>query len=149
MKKISVESFFQQAKERLRLVPAAEEGMAERRIVSVDVNRMGMALTGYLKWFAYERLQILGKTEIHYLATLAPPERQKIFKTLLSYRLPCIVVTHRMKPPAELVKEAKRQKIPVFTTPTPTTKFISEISVFLEEEFAPETTLHGTLLDVY
>ena len=149
MKKISVESFFQQAKERLRLEPVAEEGMAEHRIVSVDVNRMGMALTGYLKWFAYERLQILGKTEIHYLATLPPPERQKIFKTLLAYRLPCIVVTHRMKPPAELVKEAKRQKIPVFTTPTPTTKFVSEISVFLEEEFAPETTLHGTLLDVY
>jgi HPr kinase/phosphorylase len=149
MKKISVEAFFQQAKERLRLSPLVEEGMPDRFIVSVDINRMGMALTGYLKWFPYERLQVLGKTEIHYLATLKPAQRRQIFKTLLSYRLPCIVVTHKMKPPAELVAEARREKTPLFTTPTPTTKFVSEISVFLEEEFAPETTIHGTLLDVY
>ena len=49
MKKISVESFFQQAKERLRLSALTEEGMADRFIVSVDINRMGMALTGYFK----------------------------------------------------------------------------------------------------
>ncbi len=149
MKKISVEALFQQAKERLRLLPLVEEGMADRYIVSVDINRMGMALTGYLKWFAYERLQVIGKTEIHYLGTLKPAQRKKIFKALLSYRLPCVVVTHKMKPPAEMVTEARKQKIPIFTTPTPTTKFVSEISVFLEEEFAPETTIHGTLLDVY
>jgi HPr kinase/phosphorylase len=149
MKKISVDTFFQQAKERLHLTPLAEEGMPERYIVSVDINRMGMALTGYLKWFAYERLQILGKTEIHYLATLKPAQRKKIFKTLLAYRIPAIVVTHKVKPPRELITEARLHQIPVFTTPTPTTKFVSEVSVYLEEEFAPETTLHGTLLDVY
>ena len=149
MKKISVESFFQQAKERLRLSPVAEAGMADRFIVSVDINRMGMALTGYLKWFPYERLQILGKTEIHYLQTLKPAQRKKILTKLFSYRLPCVVVTHKMKVPADLVAEAKRRSIPLFTTLTPTTKFISEISVYLEEEFAPETTIHGTLLDVY
>jgi HPr kinase/phosphorylase len=123
--------------------------MEERYIVSVDINRMGMALTGFLKWFAYERLQVFGKTEMHYLATLKPAQRNKIFKTLLAYRIPAIVVTHKIKSPQELITEAKAQKIPVFATPTPTTKFVSELSVFLEEEFAPETTLHGTLLDVY
>src|SRR5258708_39905392 len=123
--------------------------MSNRYIVSVDINRMGMALTVYLKWFAYERLQILGKTEVHYLQTLKPIQRKKILKTLLSYRLPCIVVTHKMKPPVEVVDESRKRKIPLFTTSTPTTKFVSEISVYLEEEFAPETTIHGTLLDVY
>src|SRR5882724_3726470 len=103
MKKMSGEAFFQQGTERLRLKPVAAEGMANRYIVSVDINRMGMALTGYLKWFAYERLQILGKTEIHYLKTLKPDQRKKILKTLLSHRIPCIVITHKMKPPAELV----------------------------------------------
>ena len=133
MKKISVESFFQQSKERLRLSPVVEEGMGDRYIVSVDINRMGMALTGYLKWFPHERLQILGKTEIHYLKTLKPAQRKKILKTLMSYRLPCVVVTHKMAVPKELLEEAKRHKIPVFSTSTPTTKFVSEVSVFLEE----------------
>lgn len=149
MKKISVESFFQQSKERLRLSPLVAEGMPDRFIVSVDINRMGMALTGYLKWFPYERLQIMGKTELHYLKTLKPAQRKKILQTLFSYRLPCVVVTHKMKPPADIVEAARKHKVPLFTTPTATTKFVSEISVFLEEEFAPETTIHGTLLDVY
>ncbi len=149
MKKISVESFFQQAKERLRLSPLFEQSMSDRYIVSVDINRMGMALTGYLKWFPYERLQIIGKTEIHYLKTLKLAQRKKILKTLFSQQLPCVVITHKMKPPADLVAEAKFYKVPLFTTPSPTTKFISEISVFLEEEFAPETTMHGTLVDIY
>ena len=149
MKKISVESFFQQAKERLRLSPVVAEGMADRFVVSVDINRMGMGLTGYLKWFPYERLQIMGKTELHYLRTLKPAQRKKILQTVFSYKLPCIVITHKMKPPADIVAEARKRKVPLFTTPTATTKFVSEISVFLEEEFAPETTIHGTLLDVY
>jgi HPr kinase/phosphorylase len=149
MKKISVESFFQQAKERLRLTPLFEEEMSGRYIVSVDINRMGMGLTGYLKWFPHERLQIVGKTEVHYLKTLKPADRKKILKTIFSKRMPCVVITHRMAVPADLVDAAKHYHVPVFTTPTPTTKFISEISVFLEEEFAPETTQHGTLMDVY
>ncbi len=149
MKKISVEVLLQQAKERLHLTPVVEEGMASRHIVSVDINRLGMALTGYFKWFAYERLQILGKTEIHYLQTLKPAQRREIFHKIFSYPMPCIIVTHKMKPPAEMVAEAREHKIPLFTTPTPTTKFVSEVSVFLEEEFAPETTIHGTLLDIY
>jgi HPr kinase/phosphorylase len=149
MKKISVESFFQQAKERLRLTSLSEEGMPDRFLVGVDINRMGLALAGYLKWFPYERLQVLGKTEIQYLGTLAPSRRRQILQKLLSFHLPCIVVTHKMKPPRDLVSEAKKRKIPLFTTSIATTKFVSEISVWLEEEFAPETTIHGSLLDVY
>jgi HPr kinase/phosphorylase len=149
MKKISVESLFQQAKERLRLTPLFEVDMTGREIVGVDINRMGMGLTGYLKWFPYHRLQVIGKTEIHYLQTLKPDQRKKILQTLFSKKMPCVVVTHKMKTPADLLNVAKKYNVPVFTTPTPTTKFISEISVYLEEEFAPETTQHGTLMDIY
>jgi len=149
MKKISVESLFQQAKERLRLTPLFDVDMSGRYIVGVDINRMGMGLTGYLKWFPYHRLQVIGKTEIHYLQTLKPTQRKKILQDLFSKKMPCVVVTHKMKTPADLLAIAKKYKVPVFTTPTPTTKFISEISVYLEEEFAPETTQHGTLMDIY
>jgi len=149
MKKISVESFFQQAKERLRLTSLLDVDMRHRSIVSVDINRMGMGLTGYLKWFPFHRLQIIGKTEIHYLETLKPDLRRKTLQTIFSKKMPCVVVTHKMKTPPDLLAAAQKYQVPIFTTPTPTTKFISEISVYLEEEFAPETTQHGTLMDIY
>lgn len=149
MKKISVESLFQQAKERLRLTPLFDVDMSDKEIVGVDINRMGMGLTGYLKWFPHHRLQVIGKTEVHYLQTLKPVQRQKILQTIFSKKMPCVVVTHKMKTPADLLAAAKKYKVPVFTTPTPTTKFISEMSLYLEEVFAPETTQHGTLMDIY
>jgi HPr kinase/phosphorylase len=149
MKKISVETLFQQAKERLHLTPLFDVDMRNRHIVSVDINRMGMGLTGYLKWFPYQRLQVIGKTEIHYLQTLKSAQRKKIIQIIFSKKMPCVVVTHKMKTPVDILKAAQKNKIPVFITPTPTTKFISEISVYLEEEFAPEMTQHGTLMDIY
>jgi HPr kinase/phosphorylase len=150
MKKISVESFYQEAKERLRLTLASgETGLSKRRVTSVDVNRLGMALTGFFKFFASDRIQVLGKTEVSYLDTLPPAARAAVLRRVMAYNLPCVIVTHRVKPPKELLAEAKRRAIPLFATPLPTTKLISEVSVYLEEKFAPETTLHGTLLDVY
>jgi HPr kinase/phosphorylase len=108
-----------------------------------------MALTGYLKWFPQERVQLLGKTESGFLSTLDKTRRHRALTRVITDKLPCIVVTHRMKVPALLLKLAGEREIPVFSTPISTTRFISEISVYLEEKFAPETTVHGTLLDVY
>jgi HPr kinase/phosphorylase len=150
MKKLSVENFFQEAKIRLKLTPlTSESDMTQRYIVGVDINRMGMALTGWFKWFPFERVQILGKTERDYLYTLSSLQREKILKKIMSYSIPCIIFTHKMKPHPGLLRQAKEKKIPVFLTTIPTTKFVSEISTFLEEKFAPESTTHGTLLDVY
>lgn len=150
MKKFTVEVFYQEAKERLRLTPlSGEKDMAQRSITGVDINRMGMALTGYLKWYPYERVQILGKTECGYLETLSPPKRRAALARVVTPKLPCVIVTHRMKAPRELLELAAKARVPVFGSPIPTTRLISEISVYLEEKFAPETTVHGTLLDVY
>jgi HPr kinase/phosphorylase len=150
MKKISVELFYQEAKERLRLsLVSGENGLAKRGVTSVDVNRMGMALTGFYKFFAAARIQVLGKTEVSYLSTLPAKDRKAVWHRVMSYPLPCVIVTHRVTPPKELLEEGGRHGIPVFTTPLPTTKLVSEVSVYLEEKFAPETTVHGTLLDVY
>ena len=64
MNQITVEVFYQEAKERLRLsLVSGEKAMSKRNIVGVDINRMGMALTGYLKWFPSDRVQLIGKTE--------------------------------------------------------------------------------------
>lgn len=150
MKKITVEVFYQEAKERLRLtLLSGGKGMAQHSITGVDINRMGMALTGYLKWFPFDRVQILGKTECGFLETLPPPQRLAALKKVVTPPLPCLIITHRMKPSRELLRLAKETGVPLFSSPIPTTRLISEISGYLEEKFAPETTVHGTLLDVY
>ncbi len=52
MNNLSVQDFFLETKERMKLaLITPEEGMDKRAIVSVDINRLGMALTGFMKWF--------------------------------------------------------------------------------------------------
>lgn len=47
-----------------------------------DINRPGLALAGYMDYFANERIQVLGKTELSYLHTLSSVQRKKIFEDL-------------------------------------------------------------------
>ncbi|HOM49590.1 MAG TPA: hypothetical protein PK491_13850, partial [Candidatus Hydrogenedentes bacterium] len=44
----------------------------DRPVFTWDVNRPGLALSGYLDYFANDRVQILGNTEIHYMERVEP-----------------------------------------------------------------------------
>ena len=50
-------------------VIAGHQGIG-RQVYTGDLNRPGLALTGYLDYFASDRVQILGNTEIHYMERL-------------------------------------------------------------------------------
>lgn len=114
-----------------------------------DLNRPGLELSGYLKYFAYERIQILGKTEISFLNSISPQIRKTRLEKLLSYDIPCIIITRNLEPPEELISVANQKNKPILSTYMPTTRFISLLTSFLESELAPCTTMHGVLVDIY
>ena len=72
-----------------------------RQIKTAESNRPGLALCGYYEHFGYDRVQIFGHGEIGYLESLSPPNRSEVLIKLLSYAIPCIVVTGNLTPSAE------------------------------------------------
>ena len=51
--------------------------------------------------------------------------------------------------PAELLELARGRSVPVFRSKLKTAEFYRRIKPIVEEAFAPRTTLHGSLADVY
>ena len=114
-----------------------------------DLNRPGLELAGYFDYFAFERIQILGKSEISFLEGLSSDTRKDRLKKLLSHDIPCVIITRDLPPPNELITIARESKKCILTSSLATTRFMSRLTNFLESELSPCTTIHCVLVDVY
>ena len=145
---VSVEHFYNQHAARLQLkLVVGEEGMG-RLIREGAVNRLGMALTGFIKYFAFRRIQLIGKSEVSYFQSLDAPTRQARIRAILDRKIPCIVFSRDNRPPAVILKEAQRAKVPIFISPIPTPRLVNLITLCLEEDFAPSTSELGRMVDI-
>ena len=120
-----------------------------RTIPVPEVSSPGLVLAGFTKRFASRRLHLLGETEIAYLKSLTAEARQQALEGFLSYELPCVIVTKSQQVPRELVSMAHARGIPVLRSKLKTAEFYRLITPYLHEAFAPSTTVHGSLADVY
>lgn len=122
---------------------------SKRQVTESNLHRPGLVLAGYFELFTYQRVQVLGNTENQYLQHLDKQARVEAFQNLLQFDIPCIFLTENNKLDADLVVEATEAGIPVYGTPTPSTQFMALLRDFLHDQFAPQQTIHGSLIDVY
>lgn len=149
MEGVSVQRFYEDRQAELELELLTKGGGMDRLITISDINRPGLALAGYTEYFLWERIQIIGQTEISYLGTLAPKDRRTAIERILGYDLPCIIIAKGLEPPKDLLALANKRGIPVLRTGQSTTPFIHQLTLYLDHFLAPSETLHGTLVDVY
>ena len=131
----------------LKLV-AGKNGL-KNRLGASDVHRPGLVLTGFVGLFTYDRAQVLGNSEMLYLSGLSDERRLLVLEVVHQFDIPCIVVTDDNDVPPAMAALADRHKIPLLTTPYSTTKFSHLFAYHLDDIFAPNTSLHGSLVDVY
>ena len=114
-----------------------------------EVASPGLALAGYTGRFAPHRLHVFGETEVTYLSTLPDSERRRALEQFFGFELPCVFITKGQEPPQDLLELAREKGVPVLRTQLKTAEFYRRIKPIVEEAFAPRTTLHGSLADVY
>lgn len=149
MSGITVETLYNENKDKLGLTVLNNRGSFERVIEEPDLHRPGLALSGFVDVFTYQRIQIMGNTENAYLKTLAPERRREALKLLLSFKIPCIIITENNKPVRELTEIANEYGVTIFRTSFKTTRLMHLLSDFMDERFAPQITVHGSMVDVY
>ena len=118
-------------------------------IISYEVNRPGMALFGYFKDFAFERIQIFGKGEGNYVLTLAEENRLDIFEELFKYKMPLCIFTYNLNPPESFIKIAEKNNVCVIISELKTMDMIRNIENLIEEELIESHTVHGGLVEVF
>lgn len=147
---ITVEYLFNANRERFKLKSlSGEEVGFNNQIRDKNIHRPGLALAGYVELFTYNRVQVVGNTEIRYLNHLPQEKRSQAYSTLMKFDIPCIVITNNNQIDNELLDLSIKNNVPVFQTPLATTKFVYFISDFLDDQFAPQTVIHGSFVDVY
>ncbi|MBN2694181.1 HPr(Ser) kinase/phosphatase [bacterium] len=147
---LTVKSLFLDNRDSLGINSIVENRGLDRKIESHRTQKTALGITGLYLYVHSNRVQIFGNSEIAYLNQTSKTEQfLNITKLFQNRTIPCIVLTHNLSF-SEVVEElAKQYQIPLITTSFTTEHFIDVITELLFEKFAPETNIHGTLVDVY
>jgi HPr kinase/phosphorylase len=149
LRPLTVEELLRTKKEVLALELLTDERGLVREIHGPDISSPGLVLTGYTERFPADRMQVLGETEISFLESLDEERRRHAIEEFLAFNLPVIFITKGQDAPPELLEMANERGTPVIRSALKTAEFYTRIKPFMEERFAPTTTMHGSLADVY
>jgi len=133
----------------LQLEALTGEVGLDREIPTAEASSPGLVLAGYTQRFAAHRLHVLGETEVTYLASLDAAARRRALETMFRFDLPCVVISKGQEPPAELLELARGKGVAVIRTRLKTAELYRRLKPFLDEAFAPATTVHASLADVF
>ncbi len=145
---VSVEKFYTEQAQALELKLIAGASGLKRVIREPTVNRPGLVLTGFTRYFANKRVQTIGNAEAFYLKSLSHEERHRRYTNFFSYKIPCLVFSRNLHPDRQLLKAAEEADVPVFQSPLITMKFINLATLALEMMFAPRGTEMGSMVDI-
>lgn len=145
---MSVGEFYERHGAALSLTLASSDAGFRRRIKEPTINRPGLALTGFFQFFADKRIQVLGSAELAFLKSLPALEVRRRVRALVTRRVPCLVLSRSARPPQPLLEEAEAVGVSVFRTPLVTMHFINAATLALENDFAPNRTEHGSMVDI-
>ncbi len=145
---ITVAHFYETHREKLKLELLTGPDGLHRLIREGSINRPSLALTGFFKYFANKRIQVMGAAEMTYLRTLAPAEQKRILAEMVDRQVPCIVLTRNYQPTPSMLSLAVERKLPIFRTAMITMHWVNLATLCIDNEFAPAATVHATTMDI-
>lgn len=125
------------------------ENYKETNISTVEINRPGLELTGYLEFFDNKRIQVLGNTEFSYLSRYGPEAQKMVIDSIFSFGPPAVIICRDIEPSNAILESAKLHKVSIFSTPQSTSDLTASLVQYLNKELAPRITRHGVLVEVY
>jgi HPr kinase/phosphorylase len=136
------------AEARLELTVVAGAAGVKRAVSAPRIQKPGLALTGWPEQLHAERILVLGGTEVEYLTRVDGAARALAIATVLASKPACVIVARALEPPAELVEACESARVPLLGSTLITSDLIAGVTGWLQDQMAPQTSIHGVLLDV-
>jgi len=149
MSTISVQQLYQDLQDGLALETLTPLPDKPVPIMAPDVHRPGMAVMGFTENFLADRIQIMGESEMSFLATLDAAGQVEAFGRVLDLNPPTAVVTRSLPVPEPVIAMARERGFPLLRSGRSAVVVAQELNRHLERVFAPASEVHGTLVDVY
>ncbi|HEY1765283.1 MAG TPA: HPr(Ser) kinase/phosphatase [Opitutaceae bacterium] len=145
---ITVAHFYETYKEKLKLELVTADAGLHRLIREGSINRPALALTGFFKYFANKRIQVIGAAEMTFLKTRSSEDQIQTFKEMARRSVPCVILTRNYNPSPAMRAVAREMNLPFFRTPLITMNLVNLATLCIDNEFAPSGIEHATTLDV-
>ncbi|NUQ75372.1 MAG: HPr(Ser) kinase/phosphatase [Polyangiaceae bacterium] len=133
----------------------------DRQILHTRIQKSGLALAGHFHGIVPTRPQVLGQTELSYLARLSVDDRHRALRGYFALNLCCVIVTQGKRsfedgasgmgalPVPELLECAEETGTPLLLSSERSSSTITALHALLDDRLAPRVRLHGVLVDVF
>ncbi len=121
---------------------------SELYVVTSDVNRPGLILSGYSDFFDSDRIEFLGLAEMEYLNSLPREEKISSLKNFLSKKPVLLIITRGHDCDEDFLNLVKEYNIPLLRTKMATSTCMSNLISYLNVQLAERVTRHGVLVEV-
>lgn len=158
---ITVSEFIEDAPASLHLRAVRDERLSEveareferqsqtKLITSPRIQKLGLALAGFKNYIHPGRIQIFGKSEMEFLASLTEQAREQAITNLDLQAICCVLLTRNIDAPPTLLLNGRNSKVAFLQTSLSSSEAISVVSDALHIALAPREVRHGVLLDIY
>ena len=119
------------------------------KISQPEVNRPGLALSGFFEFFDHNRVQLFGNAEHQYIASLSKKERLYRLEQFAVHHPPVIIITTSLSVFDEIWMVVKKYGIALLRTKETTSVFQAALIASLNIHLAPRITRHGVFVEVY
>ena len=120
-----------------------------KKIPVPNINRPGLALSGFFESFANDRVQLFGRGETAYIHKLVSENNLENIQKLFSFDLPCCIFTHGLEPVKEIIEMSEKTDCAILQTDLDSTEFSIRLLRVFSDIFAAKKFVHAVLLEVY
>ncbi len=145
---LTVRRFLDAGRGDLHLTVESGDKHLDREVLEEVLNRPGLALAGFLKYFAHRRIQVLGLAEMNYLKGLPAEECAARLHSFFDADIPCLVLSRNLRPLPGMLELAEEHRVPVLRSSLITGHFVRSAAAIIEEITAPVTRYQGTMVDI-
>ncbi|RMG38829.1 MAG: HPr(Ser) kinase/phosphatase [Gammaproteobacteria bacterium] len=144
---IRVRHLYDSLREKLQLELVAGKAGLERPLLDEDLDPASYIIAGPLTYIHPNRIQVIGRAEKAYLDA---PERdhEEALRLLFGEHTRAVVLVDGVRPDADLIALADRQRVPLFATPLPDRLILDHLQYFAALNLSEKTTLHGVFMEV-
>ena len=145
---LTVQTLYDDLGKRLSLEWLAGRKGAQRSFTQSSASRSSAALVGHFNLIHANQAQILGNTELSYLANLGKNSLEDACKQLFKSESVAILIGDEQQPPARFLQFSEHYDIPVLRSPLSSNELINNLRYYFTHKLADRTTLHGVFLEV-
>ncbi len=119
-----------------------------QKLITSEISRPGLVLTGFTAKFEGRKVQVIGKSETAYITELYRCGHIENIKNFFAFELPCCIFTNGIIPPLPFLEIARKQKCPILQTTLTSADFVPRLARVLQKMFSPQQIIHGVLVEV-